>query len=59
MLVVNRNRNALVSSIPTVFGMNRCKATKDYSSRLGDREIYQEYFRRAFANAYADGYSGQ
>jgi hypothetical protein len=34
------------------------KATKDYSSRLGDRGIYQSYFRQAFANAYADGYSG-
>ena len=34
------------------------KATKDYSSRLGDRGIYQAYFRQAFANAYADGYSG-
>jgi hypothetical protein len=34
------------------------KATKDYSSRLGDRGIYQTYFRQAFANAYADGYSG-
>ena len=34
------------------------KATKDYSSKLGDRGIYQIYFRQAFANAYADGYSG-
>lgn len=34
------------------------KATKDYSSRLGDRGIYQIYFRQAFANAYADGYAG-
>jgi hypothetical protein len=34
------------------------KATKDYSSRLGDRVIYQAYFRQAFAKAYADGYSG-
>jgi len=35
------------------------KATKDYSSRLGgDRGIYQTYFREAFANGYADGYSG-
>jgi hypothetical protein len=34
------------------------KATKDYSSRLGDRGLYQIYFRQAFANAYADGYSG-
>jgi len=34
------------------------RATKDYSSRLGDRGIYQTYFRQAFANGYADGYSG-
>ena len=31
-------------------------ATKDYSSRLGDRRLYQEYFRQAFANGYSDGY---
>lgn len=31
-------------------------ATKDYSSRLGDRSIYQRYFREAFARGYADGY---
>src|ERR1700704_5488951 len=24
------------------------KATKDYSSRLGDRELYRRYFRKAF-----------
>ena len=34
------------------------KATKDYSSRLGDREVYQRYFREAYANGYADGYAG-
>ena len=34
------------------------KATKDYSSRLGDRELYQAYFRIAFEHAYADGYAG-
>ncbi|PYS69528.1 MAG: hypothetical protein DMF69_16750 [Acidobacteria bacterium] len=34
------------------------KATKDYSSRLGDRGIYMTYFRQAFAHAYADGYQG-
>ena len=34
------------------------KATKDYSSKSGDRGIYQTYFREAFANGYADGYSG-
>ena len=27
-------------------------ATKDYSSRLGDRDLYQRYFRAAFESAY-------
>jgi hypothetical protein len=35
------------------------KATKDYSSRLGDRELYRRYFRDAFANGYPDGLRGQ
>jgi len=34
------------------------KGTKDYSSRLGDRSIYQQYFREAFEHGYADGYQG-
>ncbi|MDT4952571.1 MAG: hypothetical protein QOJ02_709 [Acidobacteriota bacterium] len=34
------------------------KATKDYSSRLGDRNTYQQYFREAFEHGYADGYNG-
>ena len=34
------------------------KATKDYSSRLGDRYIYQRYFREAYEHGYADGYAG-
>ena len=34
------------------------RATEDYSSRLGDRELYREYFRQAFANGYRAGYSG-
>lgn len=34
------------------------KATKDYSSRLGDREVYQRYFREAYEHGYADGYTG-
>lgn len=34
------------------------KGTKDYSSRLGDRSIYQRYFREAFEHGYADGYNG-
>ena len=34
------------------------KAMKDYSSRLGDREVYQRYFREAYEHGYADGYAG-
>lgn len=34
------------------------KATKDYSSRLGDRSIYQRYFREAYDNGYSDGING-
>jgi type II secretory pathway pseudopilin PulG len=32
--------------------------TRDYSSRLGDRSIYQRYYREAFSHGYADGYGG-
>ena len=34
------------------------RATEDYSSRLGDRSLYQRYFREGFANGYEDGYRG-
>lgn len=34
------------------------KATKDYSSRLGDREVYRRYFREAYEHGYDDGISG-
>jgi len=34
------------------------KATKDYSSRLGDRNVYQRYFREAYENGYSDGVNG-
>jgi hypothetical protein len=34
------------------------KATKDYSSRLGDRGLYQRYFREAYENGYSDGLGG-
>ena len=33
-------------------------ATEDYSSRLGNRELYRTYFRQAFENGYRDGYAG-
>jgi hypothetical protein len=31
------------------------RATKDYSSRLGDRELYRRYFREAYQTGYNDG----
>ena len=31
------------------------KATKDYSSRLGDRELYRRYFREAYQTGFNDG----
>ena len=34
------------------------KATRDYSSKLGDRGLYQRYYREAFENGYADGHAG-
>jgi hypothetical protein len=33
-------------------------ANTDYSSRLGDRQLYAQYFRQGFANGYTDGYRG-
>jgi hypothetical protein len=34
------------------------KATRDYNSRLGDRELYQRYYRDAYPNGYDDGIGG-
>lgn len=34
------------------------KADKDYSSRLGDKELYRRYYREGFENGYSDGYNG-
>jgi len=34
------------------------RASKDYSSRLGDRNLYAEYFRLAFQRGYDTGYQG-
>ena len=33
-------------------------ANTDYSSRLGSRDLYAQYFRQGFVNGYADGYRG-
>jgi hypothetical protein len=35
------------------------KATKDYSSRLGDRNLYQRYFREAYETGFGDGFNPQ
>jgi len=37
---------------------NYRRATQDYSSKLGDRELYQRYYRDAFGNGYDDGIGG-
>ena len=34
------------------------KASKDYNSRLGERSVYQRYFREAYENGYSDGLNG-
>jgi hypothetical protein len=34
------------------------KATQDYSSKLGDRELYRRYYREGFENGITDGYNG-
>jgi hypothetical protein len=34
------------------------EATEDYSSRLGNRELYRRYFREGYDNGYLDGYEG-
>ncbi len=46
----NRNRNNDYASQPAYR-----KATKDYSSRLGNRELYRRYFREAYQTGFADG----
>jgi hypothetical protein len=33
-------------------------AIKGYSSRLGDKSLYQRYFRAAFGNGYREGWNG-
>lgn len=34
------------------------RATKDYNSRDGDRELYRRYYREAYENGYKAGYNG-
>ena len=33
-------------------------ATGDYSSKLGDKELYRRYYREGFENGYEDGWNG-
>jgi hypothetical protein len=33
------------------------KATDDYSSKLGDKELYRRYYREGFENGYEDGFN--
>ena len=33
-------------------------ASKDYNSRLGNRALYQRYFREGYENGYQDAYRG-
>ena len=33
-------------------------ATQDYSSKLGDRDLYRRYYREGFENGYNDGWNG-
>lgn len=37
---------------------NYQNATTDYSSKLGDRELYRRYYRDGFENGYSDGLNG-
>ena len=39
------------------FGAYR-DATKDYSSKLGNKELYRRYYREGFQNGYEDGFRG-
>lgn len=34
------------------------KATKDYNSRNGDRELHRRYYREAYENGYKAGFNG-
>jgi hypothetical protein len=53
----DRNRRRSATSDFNRFNSYR-NANGDYNSRLGDRYLYQRYFRAAFENGYADGYDG-
>ena len=52
-----RDRNRGRWNEPNSFGSYQ-NATTDYSSRLGDRELYRRYYREGFQNGYADGFNG-
>ncbi|MDX6386049.1 MAG: hypothetical protein QOK48_3622, partial [Blastocatellia bacterium] len=50
----NRNRHSDYSSFSAFQ-----KATQDYSSRLGDRELYRRYYQLAFSRGYETENPGQ
>jgi len=47
------------AEVPTTQTKYYRKATKDYSSRLGDRELYRRYFREAYETGFNDGFNPQ
>lgn len=49
-----RNRNSAYSNQNAYR-----KATKDYSSRLGNRELFRRYFREAYQTGFNDGFNPQ
>ena len=53
-----RPRGSLSHIAPTIPNQTLTRATKDYSTRLGDRELYRRYFREGYENGYnSDTYS--
>ena len=52
-----RDRNRYGNRSPYEFSAYQ-RATKDYDSRYGDRELYRQYFRQAFVRGYDAGLQG-
>ena len=49
----NRNKHSSYSSFNEYE-----KATRDYSSKLGNKEMFQRYYREGYENGYGDGLNG-
>ena len=58
---IKEGRKDRNSSRRSDFRTNRAyqQATKDYSSHLGDRELYQRYYREGYEGGYNDGLNGR